>query len=88
MNWALPAAKGMFLAPAGGIGGRAATNHPQNTWAGIQKLLTSLKAEHWRKGTSAKHDWDDIAAAWATLFEQLPEELCQIAASILKGGRR
>lgn len=70
MNRALPAVSGMFTVRGGGTGGKAATNHPANIYAGLQKLITSLGAKHWRQG---KGDWDRNASLWAHVLEQLPE---------------
>ncbi len=72
MNRALPAVSGMFSVRGGGTGGKAATNHPANIHAGLQKLITSLHAKHWRQGEGA---WDRNATLWAHVLEQLPDEL-------------
>lgn len=86
MNRAMPAVAGMFHVQGGGTGGKAATNHANNTWAGIQKLRTSLKARHWRQG---KGPWDAAVDEWAALLGQLPDELrAATAAWVEKGMKR
>jgi len=76
LNRAMPAVAGMFQVAGGGTGGKAATNHGANVWAGLQKLHTSLSARHWRKGElSATRSWDAAANSWTLLLEQLPDEL-------------
>jgi hypothetical protein len=87
MNRALPAVAGMFNVQGGGTGGKEATNHPANTWAGLQKLRTSLKAKHWRQGKMAgKADWDKAVDEWASLLRQLPDELRATTAAWVQKG--
>lgn len=79
MNRALPAIAGMFSVPGGGTGGKAATNHSQNIYAGLQKLRTSLMPSRWRRGEfTAKADWEEAVVMWRTLLEQIPDELRQV----------
>jgi hypothetical protein len=76
MNRVMPAVSGMFLVAGGGKGGKAATNHPQNIWAGVQKLRTSLLVKHWRQGEMpGKATWEKTVNEWATLLRQMPDEL-------------
>ncbi len=85
---ALPAFAGMFTVEGGkGAGGKAATNHPANTWAGLQKLRTSLDAKHWRQGKiPGRASWDLAVDEWAALLRQLPDELRAATAAWVQKG--
>lgn len=83
MNRAMPAVAGMFGVAGGGTGGKAATNHPQNMWAGVIKLRGSMQPKHWRQGKLPNgKSWDDLVQQWDQLVRQLPDELraCTLAA--------
>lgn len=75
----LPAVAGAFQVPNGGTGGKAATNHPANIHAGLQKLITSLNAANWRQGPGkfkkGQGSWDDLVNEWCEVLGQVPEEI-------------
>jgi hypothetical protein len=76
MTRAMSAVAGMFGVAGGGTGGKAATNHPQNMWAGVIKLRGSLQPKHWRQGKLPNgKSWDDLVNQWDQLVRQLPDEL-------------